>query len=157
MRQSHKKLLSGLTYYCQYRADHGMHMGIEVDGIPLWESFQPGKGEPNPILLWYVDLRGKGKKIPASPPAIRLWLFDQGPAIKAAFQELAHQLEVGMDQDVYPVQWPVPLQVPGVQLTIVCFASHRVLGREMAQIVAKLGHNWEKNLEQLQKPLGAAV
>ena len=62
-----------LTFFRQKRHDEGIRMGIELDGkSTLLVDFQPGlpELEYDPMgsaLLWYVDIRCRGKDLPRDP------------------------------------------------------------------------------------------
>jgi hypothetical protein len=157
LRGSWEDLLPGLTFYRHYRADDAVHTGIESEGETLWEDFQAGKSrdERNPILLWTIDLRCRGKNLPQEACEARSWLLDQAPLIKEAFRQLATELEAGMDADPLPLAWNVPGSSRGVRMTIVCTACHRIVGRTMGGIVKGVGEHWEAILKQLGKPLAS--
>jgi hypothetical protein len=152
MRRSYAELLEGITWYRQYRVDHGVHTGIEANGTTLFEYVRPGKRDRDPVLLWYVDLRCKGEKLPKSPVEVRDWLLDHAPLIRAAFAEAADRLEVGFDADALPLVWPITDAPRGVQMKIVCHAVHRLVGRDIAEIVREIGEHWEENVKTLKEP-----
>ncbi len=55
--------------------DGGMHIGLEADGVLLFDDLQEGPCEPDPALDWYLDLPCETKKVPDSSENIRNWLL----------------------------------------------------------------------------------
>jgi len=124
-------------------------MGLEVDSTTLAHYFEPGDGEPDPSLLWFVDLRCDGAVVPDTYPESRRWLADHGPLVTSAFQGLAEKLEVGLDPDVWPVEWPVPGTPAGLRMTVVCSCIRRVTARKMGSILKDIANRWQSYLDQL--------
>ncbi len=138
-----------LSFYRQARVDGGIRSGINADGEPVWESFEPGGSEPDPALLWYVDVRCQGEGLPTDREAVRRWFVAQAPAIKAAFQALAEKLRVGFDDEIWPYQYVVPEPPPGTSMKIVCSAVQSLELGTLSRVLRNVAENWEQILEQL--------
>ncbi len=138
-----------LVFYRQARVDGGIRTGIDVNGDSVWQSFEPGNGDPDPALLWYVDLRCTGDTLPTDPEGVRRWFGDGGSAIKAAFRELADKLRVGFDDELWPYQFAVPTAAGEPSMKIVCSAIRGLEPGTLGKVLQETGENWERLLEQL--------
>src|SRR5438876_12275597 len=101
--------MTEFAFYRQKRRDGGIRTGIEINGeteLGLEEGFTGD--EQDPVLLWFVDLRMEGKKLPTDPEEVRQWLLKHSPGICAGFQLLAGEIQAGVDFNTYPYLWPVP-------------------------------------------------
>ena len=139
-----------LVLYRQARVDGGIRTGISIDGLDILETYQMGRAEEDPALLWFVDVRAVGKDLPTDPIKIRDWFLSMAPTLEAAFNELADRVEVGFDCDVMPLQWQVPHAPVGVRIVIVSSVIHRLMGREMAAILRDIGKRWEEIVRSLE-------
>jgi hypothetical protein len=60
------------VFYKHVRRDGGIRLGVEVDDVTAFHHFLPGSKELNPALLWWVDLRCYGRKLPDDPEEKKL-------------------------------------------------------------------------------------
>src|SRR5437016_1100873 len=139
-----------ITFYRQARFDGGIRTGITVDGELVWQGFEPGQLEEDPALLWYVDLRCSGERLPDEREAARDWLLDQAGTVRTAFNELADKLQVGYDDEAWPCQFNVSQAPAGVSMKIVCSAIRGLEPGEVAEVLRKTGKNWKKLLQRLE-------
>jgi len=65
-----------LIFYRQKRYDQAIRTGVELDGETIAERYEEGGSEPDPGLLWYVDLRCEGSAIPDGFDEAAHWLLD---------------------------------------------------------------------------------
>src|SRR5437867_2729663 len=96
-----------LNYYRQRRRDGGTRSGVAVDDAVLLHSFEPGAEASDPALLWYVDIRCEGPRLPARPDPVRQWLLAQRVILAGGLRALAEELRAGVDVDVWPLQRPI--------------------------------------------------
>jgi hypothetical protein len=140
--------MKSLTFYHQKRKDGGVRTGVELDGERVLEQFKPGRGAPDSALEWFVDVRCRGRHIPNDPEAVRRWLLDRGAGIQAHLEQMAADLQAGMDAD-----WPLTSELPGtsnaVTIKIVCSAVRRLTGRDIGQVLLQLKRSWGRLIASL--------
>jgi len=56
-----------ITFYRQARRDGGIRTGIEIDQNTVLMRFDRGRKESDPALLWCVDVRCSGARLPREP------------------------------------------------------------------------------------------
>jgi hypothetical protein len=140
-----------LTFYRQKRIDDSVRMGIELNGRTAFERFEESGKEPDPILLWYVDLRCQGPGLPNDPDVARDWLIAQVVPIRDGFARCSQDLQAGIDRHGGVIQWSDFHAMPGgVRMTIACSALRRVDARGIAKAVAETGRRWVKLLRSLE-------
>jgi hypothetical protein len=132
-----------------------MHTGLLVEGCTALEVFDDVPDEEyDPVLLWSVDLRCEGKRVPGGTEEARKWLLDHEPTIKEAFQTLSEELKVGMDYNDLPLLWNVPKPPRGVRARIACHAMYRADALEMRKVIADISEHWRELIEKLPLPVG---
>jgi hypothetical protein len=139
-----------IIFYRQKRRDGGIRTGIEINGeteLGLEEGFTGS--ELDPVLLWFVDLRCEGKKLPTDPEAAREWLLKHSPVIRGGFETLAGQIQAGIDFNSYPYLWPVPDSPRGVNMTIACSAMRRNDARAIPEVLMDIAAHWQERLARL--------
>jgi hypothetical protein len=141
--------MSKLTFYRQQRQDGGIRTAITVDEATVWHHFQPGAEPPDPALLWYVDIRCEGTRLPVEPEAARRWLLDQAAAIRQALTDLADKLQAGLDTDPFPLEWEVPNPPRRVKMKLVCSATRRQTLLALSRILTDIRDRWEAILDEL--------
>jgi len=144
--------MATLTFYRQARADGGLRTGIEVDGETLLEDYLPGSREHDPALLWYVDLRCEGDRLPAEPEAVRAWFLENSQMIQRGFAACADELKVGIDsfdQDFRPYERRIGQTPDGTVLRVVISAIRRIDARKIAVELRRIGAEWERSLRAL--------
>lgn len=140
--------MPALTFFRQARVDGGVRTGIDIDDESVWQRFEAGNEEPDPALLWYIDVRCDGEDLPGERGQARQWFLDQAPIIKPAFRVLAEKLRVGVDE--WPYQFRVPGSPPAVQLRIVCSAVRGLSPDVLSNALERLGDQWERILTDLE-------
>ena len=140
-----------LVFYRQKRFDGGFRMGVELNEETILEQFEPGKNEPDPLLLWFVDVRCKGSDVPADAVASPQWLLSTGSIISEGLTRFAdHLRRVGVDIDGDTLQWSeFPDDNDGVERKIVCSASRRFNAVEIAEIVDDIRDHWSDRIEAM--------
>lgn len=139
-----------LVFYRQKRQDGGTRTAVSIDDTTALHHFEAGPDPSDPALLWYVDLRCEGARLPADPEKALHWLRRQAPVIRSAFAQLAARLRAGKGADGWPLQCDVPNPPRGVRMTLVCSATRRVTLPEIAEAVREVGDHWEDVLGQLE-------
>jgi hypothetical protein len=143
-----------LTFYRQQRIDGGIRTGIELDGETIYGLFEEGEEEVDPRLVWYVDLRCEGPRLPQTTRGARKWLLDQAPMISDGFVRCAREIRAGIDPDIYPLFWDKFPDAPsGTRLKIALCAVRRVAAIEMSGVVAEIGSHWTEYVRALKPPL----
>jgi hypothetical protein len=140
------------SVYQQQRQDNGVRIGISLDGDLCWHHFEPGTADEDPSLRWYIDVRGKGKGVPAEPVKLHQWLQsdDVARSIRKASDELADRLEAGIDHDGWPVRHRVKNLTGGMQLELVASAVRRVSSLSIREILRRFGRDWPTMLAKLE-------
>jgi hypothetical protein len=141
--------MSRLVFYKHVREDGGVHTGIELNGVTTFEIFEIEGEEYDPALTWYVEIDCEGDTLPNSATGALLWLLDQTAVIRAALEQLAERLRVGLDYDSYPFHWPIANAPPGVTMKVVCDAARRRVGLDIAKLIAEVAGQWEAILRRL--------
>lgn len=142
-----------LIFYRQKRYDGAVRTGVELGGETIAETFEEEGGEPDPALLWYIDLRCEGPGIPDDPDTAWRWLLDISGVIRDGFARYSERLRAGADVDVYSLTWSDFTGVPdGVTMSIACSAIRRVDARGMSTCLKDVGENWEAIMRSLDTP-----
>lgn len=142
-----------LTFYRQKRSDEAIRMGVELDGETIAERYEGGESEPDPALLWYVDLRCEGSGIPDGPDEASHWLIDQRDTIHSGFSAFVEHLRAGADPDIYSLTWEQFEGLPeNVKMSIACSAIRRIDAREMANTLKEIAENWTTIIRSLDIP-----
>jgi hypothetical protein len=143
--------MPNLTFYRQARIDGGIRTGIELDEDTVFEHFEEGGPEPDPTLLWYVELRCQGPGLPDDPREARTWLIDHEEVICDGFSRCASEFEAGRDIDAYPLLWSKFSRVPaGVEMTIACATNRRNWAISLPLLLKDIELHWRERLQQLQ-------
>jgi hypothetical protein len=139
-----------LSFYRQERRDRGIRTGIEIDGDVVLHSFEEGEGEPDPSLLWYIDIRCEGDRLPADPEKARRWFLDHAEVIRAGIKLLAEEIGAGVDHGGWPLRWTMPKGPRGVRVEVAVSAVRRLEAMGMAKKLADIAEHWEERLEKLE-------
>src|SRR6266568_8390513 len=140
-KRSEETGMAKITFFRQARADGGIRMGLDLDGQCVAHHFEPGSDENDPRLIWFVDLRCQGRQLPRSAETAIQWLRGKASMIKAAFAELAHTLELGVD-DYIPQEHVLKGAPKGVRMAIVYYSARRVAARQIRRHVRETGERW---------------
>ena len=139
-----------IVFYRQLRMDGGVRTGLEVDGETAYGLFEEGQTDDNPRLRWVVDLRCVGPRLPTSARGARNWLLKNTSVIADGFKRCSQDLRAGIDPDVNVVRWKDFEAVPeSVQMEIVFTAARREDAIGMADVLARIGSNWERLVRML--------
>jgi hypothetical protein len=143
-------MAQSLTYYQHKRRDGGVRTGVEIDGVTALHRLQKGKREADPVLRWFVDVRCRGPKLPRDPEAARDWLLAHADTVHHALNQLAGELQGGMEPDILPLHWAVPNPPAGIKMVIVCSVTKRLDAVEASRILRNVDRNWERSLRGLK-------
>jgi hypothetical protein len=138
-----------LTFYRQKRVDGGVRTGGEWLGSSLLQRFERGDDDDS-SLLWYVDLRFSGPRLPKEPDGVRDWLIEQEPWILDAMGHAARDLDVGIDADVLPYKRLCGEAPAGISLELAASAQRRVPGHQVGKTVRQIGRRWRRMIESLE-------
>ena len=135
-----------LTFYHQKRRDGGLRTGVEINGERVLENYEPGGHPQDSALLWFVDLRCSGERIPTDPQSVRRWLLDRSENIRGGLRQLSKDVVAGIDKD-----WPIRRELPvsDVRMAIYCSAMRRLSGREISEVLSGLEKRWPKVVQSL--------
>lgn len=142
--------MHSISFYRQQRRDGGIRMGLAVDCDTVLHCFQEGEAEPDPVLLWFVDVRAKRKRLPEDADEVRRWFLEHATLVKKGLRTLAQEMRAGMDVDEWPFQWPIPGTPREPQLKIVCSVSRRFEARDIARVLTDIAEHWTDYLTLLQ-------
>src|SRR5438105_3447 len=97
--------MPSIHFFRQLRRDGGIRTGVDVEDETVLWRFHPGRhrGDPDPAIEWYVDVRCQGPRLPHDPEGARDWLLKNGRAIHAALEAVAESIPAGVD----PSDWPL--------------------------------------------------
>ena len=145
--------MSKLTFYQQVRVDGGRRIGVDSDAEELLQCFQDGTSDTNPTLLWFVDIRCEGDRLPGDGEGARAWFANNRDYFAAGLRNVAREeLCVGFDTECYPAQCRLPLGPDNTTVEIVVSAMRRIDGRSMGQRLVEFADEWDSLLGQLLLP-----
>jgi hypothetical protein len=139
--------MSTITFFRQARRDGGIRTGIDIDDRTVLSRFEAGGREDDPALLWYVDVRCAGPRLPRDVEAARQWLIRHEAAVRQALDALARQAPDGVDASEWPLQ--TTKRLAGATVTVACSAVRRVEAREMAAVLRDVAEHWRERLDAL--------
>ena len=140
--------MATITFFRQARRDGGVRTGIDIDDQTVLSRFEPGESDDDPSLLWYVDVRCTGPRLPREVHAARQWLVRNERPIRAAIEDLAARVPQGSD----PSEWPLKLTRgagTGARVVVACSAVRRLEARRIARILRDLSTQWRQHLDSL--------
>ncbi len=134
-------------------------MGIELDAeTTLLDDFLPGppEFENDPLgsaLLWYVDIRCRGKELPSDPEGARRWFLAHRAEFENGLHEFADEVRAGTDDDS-TLRKSAPcggrLEVgDDLQIEYACGVIRRVKGPELADRLHEVGHHFAEYLQRI--------
>jgi hypothetical protein len=138
-----------LVFYRQQRVDGGVRTGVDWHDYSLLQHFERGDDDDS-SLLWYVDLRFSGPRLPKDPDDVREWLIEQEPWLLDAIDHAARDLEVGIDADVLPYKRRCSETPAGINVELVASAQRRVPGLQVGKAVRHIGRYWRRIIESLE-------
>jgi hypothetical protein len=137
------------TFYYQERHDGGIRTGLGVDGAQELHRFTPGTGDPNPGLVWYIDVSVVSEEWPDNSDAVRNWLITNEIAFSRAINAAADQLELGLDDSDAPFQFPISGLPDGYQGRLSISAIRGLCEGDLASRLQDLAAHWSSVLEEL--------
>jgi hypothetical protein len=139
-----------LTFYRQARVDGGVRTGIDVDDETVLHHFQPETSESDPALLWYIDLRCKGERLPSEADDARAWFIDKREWFQRELRRIAEQrLEMGFDAELRPYHEELSDGPKGAEVVVYVSAVRRLTARDIASQLRDLADRWEQILHDL--------
>jgi hypothetical protein len=133
--------MAEVRFYYQERADGGRRSGLYVDGSPLLGVFLAGADDPDPKLLWYIDLVWETDTPPADQDEARAWLADRAADIRTLLQGAADELRGGIDVDLVPWSWEGATSHGPVRVSV--SAMWRFAAVDVGRRVRELAANWD--------------
>jgi hypothetical protein len=135
--------VTNLTFYCQARVDGGRRWGIDSAVGELLQHFEPGSTDPNPSLLWFIDVLCEGESLPDDPQGARDWfLKNQDFFVKHLTKIADEQLDLGFDAEYRPYEREIADGPDLARVKIAASAIRRVVAREMAAHVREVARRW---------------
>jgi len=149
-----------LTFFRQARHDGGIRMGIELNNeVLLLNHLESGPAEleDDPLasaLLWFVDIRCRGKELPTEAEAARRWFLLNRGMLKEGLEEFAGELLAGTDDDHPNSLRRSPSHSSeesngDLVVQYVCSSIRRVKGRELSDAIQDFAEHFEEYLDQL--------
>ncbi|HEX3659611.1 MAG TPA: hypothetical protein VHV55_27735 [Pirellulales bacterium] len=140
---------SKLIFYRQQRVDGGVRTGVDWHDYSLLQHFERGDDDDS-SLLWYVDLRFKGPRLPKDPEEVRDWLIEQQAWLAKSLSNAAKDLEVGVDADVLPYIRICKEAPPGIVLELAVSAQKRASALQIGKAVSQIGKQWARLIGSLE-------
>lgn len=145
-------VVAQISFYRQQRQDGGLRTALTVNGEHVFHQFEEGKSPSDPALLWFVDVRCEGPRLPQDAEAARHWLLDHTEIVQRGLTSLAEKLRAGLDIDAWPLEWRIPSAPRGVRITIVCSAVKRITQQRISSILLEIRDHWQDILKRLSLP-----
>src|SRR5713101_6358907 len=108
--------MAQITFYRQKRWDGGIHTGLATEHGTVLEQHQHGKGISDPALLWFVDVRAKGRSLPHDVEGIRKWFLHHADLVTNELRNLSDELTAGIDFNCLPLERRVAGAPRGVRV-----------------------------------------
>ncbi|MBM4071919.1 MAG: hypothetical protein FJ271_23780 [Planctomycetes bacterium] len=147
--------MSKIVFYKQVREDGGVRTGIEVNDTTSFESYEGSAEESDPALVWFADVRCRGKSLPADAEKARSWLLANAEIIRQGLDSLAADLRAGIDVESYPLQRALPGAPKGVEIRLVCSAVRRPAALQIGKELVRISASWEDTIRRL--PVARAI
>jgi hypothetical protein len=142
--------LSAISFYRQARRDGGIRTGVTIDADTVLHRYEGGGNDSDPALVWFVDLRCEGRRLPTEPEAAREWFLSHAQLIKEGLRASAEELQAGIDIGSWPLERP--LTGPrGVRMRVVCSAVRRPEALDIARILQDIADHWEERIKALEE------
>ena len=141
--------MSTITFYRQARRDGGVRTGIEIDNDTVLARFERGGQESDPALVWYVDVRLQGKRLPTDPEAARSWLLRHGKSVARILRQMADEVPLGIDPGDWPLRKTGRVDASGVKVTVSCSAMRRVDAQSISNELRDIAQHWDKRVAEL--------
>ncbi|QDU87421.1 hypothetical protein Pla175_07810 [Pirellulimonas nuda] len=144
-----------ITFFRQKRYDDSIRAGLGLGERSVLQSFVPSGNEPDPALLWYVDLRVEGSHLPTEVEAARRWLVEHEQQLMRELADAAMKLQIGLDQvESGPCVRRFDLQ-DGVSGTLTVSGIRALDEGELSAAVSETGQNLREIIESLEPVLVA--
>jgi hypothetical protein len=144
-----------ISFFRQERFDGGVRAGVGVNDVTVLNSFEPGKSDTDPSLLWYVDVQFEGKALPIEADSARSWLLANSSLVKQGLEQCAEHIEVGLDADD---SWPFTQRIKsprGSQGKVIVSGVRRLAEGELSQKLIETAEGFDETLRNL-RPLVTA-
>ena len=143
-----------ITFFQQKRVDGGLRTGIAVDGETLFHSFEHAAAEPDPALLWYVDIFCRSSSLPKNPDEAKGWLLRHASVIADGLRQVADEIRAGIDADGWPFRRAVANAPKGVKIEIIASSARSLEARAITTVLRGLAARLERLLKNIE-PLHA--
>jgi hypothetical protein len=138
-----------INFYRQERVDGAKRTGIEIDGETVLGRFERTNEPEDSALLWFVDIRCSGGKLPNKAEAARQWLLKKAPMIQKELGNVANELKAGIDFSA-PISREIPNVGKGITAKICCSAIRRFEALEIAKVLNEINSHWKEFLKKLE-------
>jgi hypothetical protein len=146
-----------ITFFTQTRQDGGVRSGVDVDETTALGLFRPGRSsEPDPALLWYVDVRCTGAGLPREGEAARRWLVRHMGQIRKAPEFAADEIPAGIDPGDWPFRREMKNGSSSTRILISCSAMRKIDARKLAAVLKGVANKWQETIESLS-PLAEVI
>jgi hypothetical protein len=135
-----------IAFYRQKRADGGLHTGLMHDLDVVLERFDESEEPSDPALVWFVDVRAEGAKLPREGEQIRRWFLDQSAVVQQGLRALADELQAGMAVDTWPLTRKLAGAPRGVRLQVVCSIARRLDALDVSRLLRDVADHWQEYL-----------
>ncbi len=144
-----------ISFFRQKRYDDSIRAGLGLGDRSVLQSFERSENEPDPALLWYLDLRIEGACLPTEVESARRWLVEHERPLMREFADAATKLQLGLDQgDARPFVRRFDLQT-GVSGVITVSGVRALDEGELSEAVSYTGKNLSAIIEALEPALVA--
>jgi len=144
--------MSAISFYRQARRDGGIRTGISIDTDTVLHCYDNGGDDSDPALVWFVDVRCEGRRLPDEPALAREWFLSHAQPIKVGLRACAEELRAGIDIGSWPIERPIS-GPRAVRTRVVCSAVRRLEALDIARILQDVADHWEERIKALREAI----
>jgi hypothetical protein len=96
-----------------------------------------------------VDVRCTGDDLPKLPDQIKSWFLQNAAVIEQGLQQLADKLQVGLDCDPWPLEFPVIKAPGGTKISIFCSSIRRINTKTLGDVLLELKKSFLTTVKHL--------
>ena len=130
--------------------DGSLFTTVALDDTDVVDRTEPGKKPPDPVIMWCIDLRFQGNRLPADPEGAFRWLREQRDVVRAGLTWLATRIPSAVSPDDWPLFMDIPDVPPGVGMSVFAHAIRPMTLAKMGSTARGLRKHWDKILDQLE-------
>jgi hypothetical protein len=144
--------MSKIAFFRQQRVDGAIRSGIMIDDELVFHQLEnENVAEPDPVLLWFVNVGVEGDDLPDDPDEARQWLIDHSTAISDLLLKEGRSISAGIDHPSWPLIKHVPLPANGRLVRIGYAAMERVAASEMGVHLQEVAREFESVVQSLPR------